>query len=350
MDLNLVAVIIMGGWVVAIVAAGLAMALRPGGVSVPLIAAGASDHAAGSEAGGPRYEIPLGADAEVFGNFRGRVRSVQLRPKAPVIDAIELANGLEQEQVPISAILSADGQVVRLAEQWPEPPPDEPPADAAILREGVPVVSAEGKRQGRLKVVCYQPSSGRVTALAVEGRGTPARRLIPFDRVTGIGPYRIATDIRKDDWESLPGYATDWEIEQEALSRLRSDDSLASVRRGVQVEVEDQRVRLQGYVADRNQAERVAQLVRSIPGVLQLDPKLLTDDDLARAVGDAISKDPATAKARVQVSANAGVVDITGDVPDRVTARRIDALAIRVPGVQVVHNLVAVRRAEQLPA
>jgi osmotically-inducible protein OsmY len=350
MDLNLAAVIIMGGWVVAIVAAGLALSLRPGGVSVPLSAAGAPEPASDSPASGARYEILLGSEAEVFGNVRGRVRSVQLRAQSRMIEAIELANGLEVQPVPASAILSADGQVVRLAEQWPEPPADDPPADAPTLREDAPVVSAEGKRLGKLKVVCYEPVSGRVTALAVEGRGTPPRRLVPFDRVTSIGPYRIATGLRAADWASLPGFATDWEIEQEALSQLRSDPSLESARRAVQVEVVDQRVRLQGYVADQRQAERVAQLIRSIPGVLALDLKLLTDDDLARAVRDAIAKDPAIAKARLQVSASAGVVDITGEVPDRLTARRIDGLAIRVPGVQVVHNLVVVGREERLPA
>ena len=41
MDLTLAAVVIMGGWVVAIVAAGLAMALRPGGVAVRFAPAGA---------------------------------------------------------------------------------------------------------------------------------------------------------------------------------------------------------------------------------------------------------------------------------------------------------------------
>jgi osmotically-inducible protein OsmY len=347
MDLNLAAVIIMGGWVVAIVAAGLALSLRPGGVNVPL----------SKSAGGPavptdgwRYEIPLGGEAQVFGNFRGRVRSVQLLPRTRVIDTIELSNGLEQLTVPVNAIQVADGKVVSLAEEWPEPPLDEPPADAPVLREDAAVVSAEGKRLGTLKVVCYEPSSSQVTALAVEGRGTPPRRLVPFDRVASIGPYRIATDIHAGDWTSLPGYATDWDIEQEALSRFRSDESLDSARRGVQVEVEDQRVRLGGYVADRSQAEHVAQLVRSIPGVLQVDLKLLTDEELARAVSDAIAKDPTTAAARIQVSARAGTVDITGEVPDRLTARRIDGLAIRVPGVLVVHNLVSARQGEQLPA
>ena len=41
MDLTLAAIIIMGGWVVAIIAAGLVMVLRPGGVLVRLAPAAA---------------------------------------------------------------------------------------------------------------------------------------------------------------------------------------------------------------------------------------------------------------------------------------------------------------------
>jgi len=64
MDLTLAAIIIMGGWVVAIVAAGLVMILRPGGVAVPFAVA----PIALPEPTGRRDEILLGGVAEGFGN------------------------------------------------------------------------------------------------------------------------------------------------------------------------------------------------------------------------------------------------------------------------------------------
>src|SRR2546421_147570 len=257
MDLTLAAVIIMGAWVVAIVAAGLVMSLRPGGVAVRLAPAGTTT----SVPSGRRDEILLGGDAEVLGNVRGRVRAVQLRPESRQLQDVELANGLENRPVPASAIVSADGQVLRLAE-----------------------------------------------------------------------------------WSTLQPFATDWEIRQGLIQQLAADPALETVRRSLNIDVEDQRVRLRGYVRDLAQAERVAELARSVPGVLQVHRELVSDDELARAVSDAIRRDPATSAAEVQVIARGGTVDITGEAPDRSAGRRIEPGGRQVSGVAVVHNLVALRQ------
>jgi osmotically-inducible protein OsmY len=342
MNLTLAAIIIMGAWVVCIVAAGLVLSLRPGGVAVRLTAAGGS----AVDLTGRRDEILLGGDAEVFGNVRGRVQAVRLRPESRELQDVELAGdfGLGTQPVPATAILSADGQVLHLAQAWPEPPIDAPDEDGVTLRNNATVVSAEGKRLGKLRLLCFEPASRLVTGLVVAGRETPARRLLPIDRVKEAGPDRVVTDLRAGEWMSLPPFATDWEIRQAVLERLTADPDLNAVQRSLRIAVQDQEVRLEGYVADRAQADRVTQLVRSVPEVLKLDVDLVTDDGLARAVTDAIARDPVASAASVQVSAHHGTVDITGEAPDRATARAIERVAGQVPGVQVVHNMVAVRR------
>ena len=83
-------------------------------------------------------------------------------------------------------------------------------------------------------------------------------------------------------------------------------------------------------------------MVRDVPGVLRVDSELLTDEQLAKSVKEAIARDPLAAAAHIQVSADAGVVDITGEAPDRATLRRIDSLTQQVEGAQVVHNMVVV--------
>jgi osmotically-inducible protein OsmY len=52
----------------------------------------------------------------------------------------------------------------------------------------------------------------------------------------------------------------------------------------------------------------------------------------------------------VQISAHHGTVDITGVAPDAANARRIESVAGQVPGVQVVHNMVSIRKAAPLTA
>jgi osmotically-inducible protein OsmY len=339
MDLTLAAIVIMSAWVVGIAAAGLVMVLRPGGVAIRLAAAGG---AAGAPTG-PRDEILLGGDAEVLGNVRGRVEAVQLRPESRELQSIELATGLalESQAVPATAILSADGHVLRLTERWSESS-DDTTSNGLTLRADATVVSAEGKRLGKLRLVCFEPGSRLVTAMVVAGRGTPERRMIAIDRVKEAGPARMVTDLKATDWVKLPPFATDREIRDNILERLAADPQLEALQRSLRIDVHDQRVRIQGYVPDQAKADRVTQLVRSIPEVLNLDLDLVTDGGLAQAVTEAIARDPAASAATVNVNAHYGSVDITGEAPDRATAQAVERVAGQVPGVQVLHNMVAI--------
>ena len=341
MDLTFFAILIMGGWVVAIAAAGLVMVLRPGGAAVRLTAAGGPERAPT----GPRDEILLGGDVDVLGNVLGTVEAVQLGPESRELQSIQLATGLglESQVVPATAILSADGRVVRLAETWIESP-DGSDAKAATLRRDMAVKGTDGKRLGRLQLVCFDPSSRGVTALVIAGRGTPSQRVVPMDRVREVGPDGVSAELRSGDWVKLQPFATDWEIKQAVMDQLAADPRLRTALRSITVDVEDQVVTLRGYAADTAQTEEVARLVRLVPGVLQIDRKLITDEDLSRAVTEAIWRDPATSAARVQVTAHEGTVDISGEAPDRATARAVDRMASQVPGVQVVHNTVSVRK------
>ena len=294
---------------------------------------------------GRRDEILLGGEAEVLGNVRGTVRAVQLGPENRRLQDLELSTGLglEERQVPSNAILSADGRVVRLAEGWSESP-DASSTDGASLRRDMVVRSADRKRLGRLRLVCFDRASGTVTGLVVAGGGKPDLRLVPIERVREAGPNGIITDLPKGDWARLPTFATDWDIKQAFTDQLMSDPALRALQRSVTIDVQDQVVTLRGYVADQSEAEQVARVIRSVPGVMQVDRKLITDDDMARAVTGAIRSDPASRAAEVQVSAHHGTVDITGVAPDRAAVRRIESVASQVPGVQVVHNMVAVAR------
>ncbi|HEX9094675.1 MAG TPA: BON domain-containing protein [Candidatus Dormibacteraeota bacterium] len=340
MDLTFFAIVIMGGWVVAIAAAGLVMVLRPGGVTIRLGAAGSGT----GTPTGPRNEILLGGDAEVLGNVRGRVEAVSLRPQSRELQSIELATGLglETQTVVATAILSADGQVLRLAENWTEAS-EEAQAAGLTLRADATVVSVDGKRLGKLRLVCFEPDSRMVTALVIARRG-PEQRLLTIDRVKEAGPDQVVTDLRAADWAKLPLFATDWEIKQAVTEQLIDDPRLRAGQRSMTIDVQDQVVTLRGYVTDQSEAEEVARIVRSVPSVLQVDRKLVTDADLARAVAAAIARDPAASAAAVNVIAHYGTVDITGEAPDRATARAVERVAGQVPGVQALHNMVGVRK------
>jgi len=342
MDLNLAAVVFMGGFVLAIVAAALLLAFRPEGGTVTISAAGP----AAPDAAGRRDEILLGGETDALGTPSGRVQAVLVQPATLEIQALAVSRGaglLEDQLVPANAILAADGQTVYLAETWTPAAPEEA-AGAVPLGQGATVLGADSKRLGKLQVVCFDRESKVVTAMAVAGsRDGSSLRLVPVERVQRAGPNRIVTTVPAAEWAALQPYASDRTIRQAVLDQLAADLVLKPFVPSLAVDVRDQQVRLRGYVSDRAQAERAAQLAAVVPGALHVDQQIVSDDDLARAVNQAIGQDPTTAAARVQVRSRFGRVEIGGSAPDAQTVRAIEDVAIRVPGVQAVHNLTVVR-------
>jgi osmotically-inducible protein OsmY len=233
--------------------------------------------------------------------------------------------------------------VVQLADSWTEPP-DGSDARGVTLRHDALVKGSDGKRLGRLRLVCFDPATRTVTGLVIAGRGAPSLRLLPIDLVKEAGPDLVTTDLRGGDWTKLQLFATDWEVRQAVLNEFADDPTLRAVQRSISIDVQDQVVTLRGYVADDSQVEQVARLVRSVPGVLHIERHLITDDGLARTVGEAIRRDAAASAARVQVKTHDGTVDITGEAPNKASARAVERVASQVPGVQVLHGMVAVRR------
>jgi len=343
MDLNLAAVIFMGGYVLAIVGAALVMAVRPGGSAIRF-PAGIRPTPGVT---GRRQEILLGGEAETFGIPRGRVLAVLLRPETAQIQELALATALglvEDGHVPAEAILSADGDVVQLGERWTEPALDGPVAPAIALRRGMTIRSAERKRLGKLRLVCFDQDSGAVTALVVAGRRSAGSlRLLPTEHVHESGPNGLITDLKASEWHTLQPFANDRTLEQAVRERLWADPVLRSFQRSLTIEVQDQQVRLRGYVTNRATAGRAVELAQSVPGVLLVDQAIVADEELAQAVGQALGQDPATAAARIEVRSRFGQVAIAGKVADPAAMRQIEEVASGVPGVQSVHNLTTVR-------
>ncbi len=337
MDLNLAAVIFMGGYVVVIAVAGLLLVLRSGAG----VTAMGMPHAAGEGCG---QVIPLGGEVEALGNFRGQVESVQLEPTGRLV-AIVLGSGgglIEGGRVPARAILSADGQVLQIAEPWTEPSA-EGSANLVTLQRNAAVISVEGKRLGRLRMLCVDRAAGLVTGLIVAGGARTGRSVrVPIDRVKAAGPERVMTNLRADEWASLQDFAPDQAIRQAVLQHLAADPATRLFVRSLTVDVEGQRVKLGGYVRTQVEAEQAAGVARSVPGVLAVDRAVRTDEDLVRAVRDAISRDLGGSATNIDVRSEFGQVDVIGKVRDRQALRRIEAAVGGVPGVLVMHNFATV--------
>ncbi len=337
MDLNLAAVLFMGGYVVVIAVAGLVLALRSGAGVTPMRVTPAG-------VGGCGQVVLLGGDVEALGNFRGHVESVELEPTGRLV-AIVLGSGgglIEGGRVPARAILASDGQVLQIAEPWAESTV-EGSANLVALQRNAAVVSGEGKRLGGVRMLCVDRDAGLVTGLIVAGGGRQRRTVrVPIDRVTAAGPERVMTNLRADEWASLQDFAPDQAIREAVIQRLAEEPATRLFVRSLTVDVQGQRVKLGGYVRTQLEAEQAAAVARSVPGVLVVDRAIRTDEDLVRAVRDAISRDLGGSATTIDVRSEFGQIDILGRVRDRQALRRIDAAVKAVPGVLVMHNFATI--------
>jgi len=341
MDLNAAAVIFMGGYVLVIVVAGLVLSLRPGGGTQPLTLSGL----AGGANGGCGRAILLGGDVEAMGNFRGRVESVLVAGQSGRLEGITLSSAaglIEGERVPAGAIESADGRRLQIREPWDPAEPDGE-ASRVSFHRGAAVLGAAGKRLGKLRLVCFDSDSGLVRGLIVAQRGRTQREVfLPIQHVKAAGAERVVTDLQQEQWTGLQPYATDESIKEAVLERLGQDPAVGHFARSLSVEVREQRVKLSGYVRTQAEAEKAAEVARSVPGVIAVDRGMRSDEDLASAVREAISRDLGTSGTDVEVRSVLGQVEIVGQVRDQRARRRIENAASRVPGVLVMHNLVTV--------
>ena len=127
------------------------------------------------------------------------------------------------------------------------------------------------------------------------------------------------------------------------------DPALAS--RGLHVSVSSGEVTLDGTVPSLAEKWRAARLVGTFKGVTALTngvvvrPPARPDEDVAKAVKEALELDPATRNATVDATSSAGTVTIRGSATSDLQRELLAEVASRVPGVREVDTLgVAVSR------
>jgi hyperosmotically inducible periplasmic protein len=68
------------------------------------------------------------------------------------------------------------------------------------------------------------------------------------------------------------------------------------------------------------------------------------DKEITRQVDDRLSRDAGLKRAKIDVRTDAGVVVLSGEVPNIATSARASALARSIPGVRSVKNDLTVAR------
>jgi osmotically-inducible protein OsmY len=136
-----------------------------------------------------------------------------------------------------------------------------------------------------------------------------------------MGNRKVASPIAPDD-----------ELKMDVVEALWNDDLLRRVDLPfVRVTVQDGIVTLEGNVVTGIHRLRAEEIVRKVPGVLDVQNHLIGDEELEIAVAQALGRDERTRRQLIRVRAVQGIVRLAGEV-----TAAAEEVAAHVPGVREV--------------
>jgi osmotically-inducible protein OsmY len=227
----------------------------------------------------------------------------------------------------IGALARSVGQVV----------PSSPPV---VLRRRHPVWASDG-RAGTLVRLRTDPA-GRIQHLVVRlGRLGRQVVLVPVDWVDTLDTQRLRVTHTRAAFERLPRCRPDAALAAEVERALWSDEVVRALDYAdMEVTVGGGVVALHGYAATPVSKIRAERAVRQVPGVLAVDNQLVTDDEVAGAVAQALACEVRTAGLPIAVEVRHGVVTLRGEALSAEERAASAACAARVALVRGVVNQV----------
>ena len=213
-----------------------------------------------------------------------------------------------------------------------------------MLRRGVAVLCNDAL-VGTLDHMLIEPSSGRMTHLVVEERGTGRRVIAPQAWVRELHEDAIVLHTWNPYQAGVPTYTpprSDAELATAVRQELAQNPDLASV----QVDVQGGVARLEGNVASVEAKADADARARGVAGIVGVDNALTPDTALTGRVTAALADDPATALVPIEVISLLGVVTLQGVVPTPEVKEQAERIVRRIPGVRTVINELEVRRPE----
>lgn len=172
-------------------------------------------------------------------------------------------------------------------------------------------------------------------------------------RALAVGMLAVALGVgcaATDDSRSTGQFVDDTTIAARVKAKLLDDDVTDGL--DIDVEVNRDRVQLNGFVDSIEQKRRAEELARSVPGVAGVENNLdigsgdrrvgqyIDDKSLATRVKAALADDPVAPAHRIDVEVNDGAVSLGGYVETDAQRQAAIAATERVKGVRrVVDNL-----------
>lgn len=182
--------------------------------------------------------------------------------------------------------------------------------------------------------------SGEVSHL-IDRRGhLPYRVSLPFEMVEEVKHESVYVPATRAELESLGRYMprADLAIKAGTQSRLADMEDVAVDH--VEVDVADGVVRLDGYAADIEARRKIHHGVADIEGVVGVQDRLFTDQDLRAAALTALLLDARTELEWIDLTVEAGVATLEGTVSHRRLRLTAEDVVVQQPGGRSVNNLL----------
>jgi osmotically-inducible protein OsmY len=213
--------------------------------------------------------------------------------------------------------------------------------ELAVIERGTPVKTDHGT-VGHVDHVLVNPENGEITHLVIR------RGLVPYYPILSVSHIRSVSDeaVTVDVTEEQLGKSIRYKSRDAEDIRAELRDRMAEQgfdRSQIDVSIEGQIVRLEGYVpsvADKRRAEAIA---RSIEGVVDVENELDTDLAVQTRVMNALLNDPRTNVAVIEVVNESGVVTLKGQVDSADVRKAAEEIASSQPGVLSVVNALEVK-------
>lgn len=222
------------------------------------------------------------------------------------------------------------------------------PAGCVRLTRGIRVNCGTATIGHVTRVWCDQVTAKVTHIIMRDAGGIPGRRPERVVEVAHIGRFtEEGLELTKavQAVSDLPLLREDADILRDVRLALADRISDPRARRDIKVRVEDGHVSLVGWVELAEEMEAAKSALRSVAGIREVTFDVQPLDTLGATVDSLVSEFVAQrgwTGARVQVMSEHAIVFLEGSVPTTEARTEIEGLVLRVPGVRLVANNIAV--------
>ncbi|HEX6306141.1 MAG TPA: BON domain-containing protein [Anaerolineales bacterium] len=132
---------------------------------------------------------------------------------------------------------------------------------------------------------------------------------------------------------------SDFAIEEDIWSGLWHEDTIRTLDfNSILVEVDGGKVVMRGHVGKDSNRNKIGEIVAAVPGVIEVDNQIVSDQDLTLKIAQALSDDERTRPYFPSVTCMHGWVTIIGEVPSLAAREVVEEIVSAVPEVRGILN------------